>query len=117
MSVVSKRREVRRGCHVVEVPLANDLEPAIVETADFDHLVRLGFSDQWTMNFDGAGTHGIVRVADSDSSGGLLTVARLITFAGRGQTVKYLDGNPHNLRRPNLYLFAGRAGGREREAY
>lgn len=98
------------GEAVVLVPLANHPEPAKLLQADFNRLMELGYSDQWTYNPAGTG-HPYVRCSNSRVAGANETVARVILEPGRGHVVRYRDGNRLNLRFENLYVHRGPAKG------
>jgi hypothetical protein len=105
-------RKDRAVSRLVYVPLANG-QSAVLEAETFDNLRSLGLTDQWTASSNGYG-QSYVRCKGPGSSSGSVTVARLITMAGRGQVVRYRDGDRTNLRRSNLYLSNGRARDRDR---
>ncbi len=98
------------GNAIVLVPLANHASPAKLFADDFDRLMTDGYSDQWTLN-TAKGGYSYVRVANSQVAGCLESVARLVTNAGRGQVVRYRDGNRLNLRQDNLIARNGYAKG------
>lgn len=56
-----------------------------------------------------AASVGYVRAASNNAKGHCVGVARLIVGAGRGQVVKYEDGDTTNLRRENLWVGRGAA--------
>lgn len=74
---------------------------------DFDFLVRLGLSPNWTRytskNF-------YVTAAARNTPSHRVLVARVLLDAGEGHVVRYADGNPMNLRRENLRLVASAKG-------
>lgn len=67
---------------------------------DWDFLIKLGTPGNWTS----IGQSGHVGVSSNRASGNKLSVARILKNAGPGETVKFGDGNPHNLRSENLTL-------------
>ena len=92
----------------VAVPLANSIEPAILDTADYQKLQRDGFGSGWTFNSNGHG-QAYVRASAPKMPGTLVSIARLIKGAKAGEVVGYHDDNRRNLRRHNLYIKAGKA--------
>lgn len=111
------RREPHRttaadGSPVVEVPLASGRGAAVLDAEDFDLLVEKGVSPNMYINWNGARGNFCVR-ACAPWAGNLVSPARVIMAAGRGEAVRYRDHDPRNLRRSNLYLDSGRAFGRE----
>ena len=89
-------------CRVcVRVPLANGAGCAELYEEDYEALMTQGISHKWSLNFNGSGRRGYVKVCTSNN---VRTVARLIMKAPAGRAVSYLDGNPLNLRRDNLIL-------------
>ncbi len=72
---------------------------AIIEEIYFDALISMGVSSNWNT------TNGNVIAKGINSRN--VSIARIITGAIAGQRVKYLDGNPLNLRRENLSLIDG----------
>ena len=102
---------------ITRVPLANHPAPAVVDTADFEALLALGFSDQWHFGFREEGRRGYVylnRWEPSRRQAVELSPARLIMMPRSGQIVRYRDKDLLNLRRSNLYLASGQSYGRER---
>jgi hypothetical protein len=76
--------------------------------ADWQEWCRLRLPTRWTLNAAGNG-HAYVRAARTRATGHLFTPARVLLEAGRGQIVRYRDGDTTNLRRDNLYLASGAA--------
>jgi hypothetical protein len=97
----------RDGTPIAKVTLAGG-EVAVIDGPDFDQLMRLGVSPNWTLNQAGTG-HAYVRAYAPRRRGSLVTIARLLMRPGRNQRVQYADGDPLNLRRSNLFL--GHQGG------
>lgn len=94
------------GARTVHVPLANNERCAVLDEEDFIWLIANGLTGNWTFNNASPG-FSYVR-APCAKTGNIVTVARLIIGAGRGQAVKYRDGDRMNLRRANLYLSAAK---------
>lgn len=91
------------GTEIALVPIGKrEGRAAEIHAADLQELDRQGVSRCWY--FKTASGRGYVNAHDPDHLGGNRTIARLITGAGRGQSVKYRDGNRLNLRRSNLCL-------------
>ena len=61
------------------------------------------------MSMDGARKYGYLTWSDMTAPGEAATLARALTNAGRGQRVRYRDGDVINLRLSNLYLTKGAA--------
>lgn len=96
----------RDGRAIVLVPLANHAQPARLFAEDFDRLMEGGVGHLWTLNSNGQGNW-YVRACSSTVFDNIVTVARLIADAGRGQCVRYADGNRLNLRADNLSIDRG----------
>lgn len=96
------------GVEVAHVPLA-DGQTATLDKADHDAMRAAGWSDRWCLVSDGGPHLAYVRVAQNNATGNLVTVARIIMEAGRGQVVRYRDRDRTNLRRANLYVAQGAA--------
>ncbi|TNC93813.1 MAG: hypothetical protein FD119_3732 [Stygiobacter sp.] len=105
----------RDGRDIVLVPLANHDHPAKLLKEDFERITSKGVGTFWTFNAVGQG-YAYVRCPNPDrplSPGrSLLTVARVITGAGRGRRVQYRDGDRLNLRSDNLTTSSGYAKGK-----
>jgi hypothetical protein len=95
------------GRPIAVIPLANG-GTAKMLAADWQEWNRLGLPTRWTLNPTGNG-HAYVRAARTRATGCLFTPARVLLEAGRGQIVRYRDGDTSNLRRDNLYLASGPA--------
>jgi hypothetical protein len=109
MNYISTRSAGRAA---VRVELTNAPgQQAVVDADDFAALVAQGYSRSWYVNRSGTGQT-YVRLSSRKWLGNNETVARLIVGAGKGQVVKYRDGDPLNLRRRNLVLKRGRAKGK-----
>ena len=89
---------------VVQVKLGVNESKGMAELyqEDVDFLIRLGLSMTW-----GRLDRGYVTAPASRAKGGRIGVARVLLDAKPGENIKYLDGNPLNLRRENLRLMAG----------
>lgn len=98
------------GQQLVHVALANTDQRATLYTEDYRRLSVAGFSQHWQHAKDGRGnaypTLGAYNPKGVDC---LVSVARLIIQAKAGQSVRYADGNPLNLRTENLKLMKGTA--------
>ena len=66
---------------------------------DYNFVRRLGLSGNWTKLLN----NHVIATAPK-ASGNHVLVARVLLDAKAGQSVRYLDGNPLNLRRENLQL-------------
>ena len=87
---------------IVLVPLARGGTAKLLASG-YDHLRGRGLSECWTSNSNGR-SNSYVRASQAGATGGLITVARAVAGAGRGQCVRYRDGNRLNLRNDNLYF-------------
>ena len=77
---------------IIEVPLTNLDKSVTLFEADWNLLLRLGLDPRFRFSLGHVVQRGV----------GRLSVARLISNAGAGEKVQYLDSNPFNLRRTNL---------------
>ncbi|MFA9479225.1 hypothetical protein ACERK3_13115 [Phycisphaerales bacterium AB-hyl4] len=92
------------GAKVMKVPLSDGIHEAKLWPQDYRRLAAMNMTTGWCYNAAGPG-HQYVRIADSQQRfgpGELVTAARIIVDAGKGERVKYRDGNRLNLRRENL---------------
>lgn len=100
---MSDKDKCSEGGKLILVPLGRDTKAyAMIERGDYAFLVRLGLSPNWNLSAKGYPTAGATR-----ATGGRVSVARVLMDAGPGQTVRYRDSNPRNLRRENLELVKG----------
>jgi hypothetical protein len=83
---------------LVIVPLSNSNAKVKLHEKDYDYLDSLGVGLPWKL------FQGYVAVRNNNKD---ISIARLITAAGKGQTVTYADGNPLNLTRANLVIKGG----------
>lgn len=99
------------GQQLVHVALANTDQRATLYAEDYQRWLAAGFSPYWSLCDVG---YGIQYVLASARTAGnkhrSLTVARWIADAGKGQRVRYADGDRLNLRRENLVFEQGPAG-------
>lgn len=102
------------GQQLVRIALATTDQRATLYAEDFQRLTAAGFSSCWSLADVGYGVRYVlvcVRTLTPGRKGRRsLTVARLVAEAGKGQRVRYADGDRLNLRRENLVLEQGRAG-------
>lgn len=88
---------------VARVPLGRNASlHAEIYRDDFDFLVKLGLSPNWSSYKNVTGNYVTASAVDTPSKHVL--VARVLMDAGAGQVVRYADGNPLNMRRENLRL-------------
>jgi hypothetical protein len=81
----------------VHVPLGRDGEnEAVLDLDDYNDLVALKVYPNWQLRGGQVGARGPFGLE--------ILVARVLTDAGAGQRVVFLDGNPLNLRRSNIGL-------------
>lgn len=87
------------GKSLVHVPLSRRGEQeAVIEQDDYQRLISAGVSPNW---------HTVGGSVTARTPKGQRLLGRIILGAEEGQTVRYQDGNPLNLRRDNLYLRYG----------
>lgn len=100
---------IQEGARVVaRVSLGRDpVLKAEIWKDDLDFLIRLGVSSNWTAAVSG-GQYYVRANARNNPPSNKVLVARALLDAGPGQIVKYVDGNPLNLRRENLRLVANK---------
>lgn len=86
---------------VIAIPLGPNGSKGVahIERDDWMFLLKLGLSPNWYLSPSGHPT-----VAAHRAKGGRVTVSRVLLDAGPRQTVRFVDGNPRNLRRENLQL-------------
>lgn len=86
------------GSAIVKVSLINqDAKEAILNEEDFNLLISMGVSPCWLL------TSNLVLAR------GRISIARLIVDAKPREKIKYIDGDPCNLRRSNLFVTVGSA--------
>lgn len=95
--------------HVVQVPLDHNEKPATIYEDDFKLLMDMGVSPRWSYN---ASTMGHVKVSCNNK---LLSIARILVDAGKGQKVQFLNGDRTDLRRDNLVVASGAGNQRDRD--
>lgn len=76
---------------------------------DYDFLVKLGLSPNWS-SYRVGGNGYYVTASASDTPSHRVLVARVLMDANAGEIVRYVDGNPLNLRRENLRLVSHKRG-------
>lgn len=88
------------GLRAALVPLgrASSKGVAIIEEEDLALLQELGLSLAWNRN----PTTGVVVAPAGAASGNRVQVARVLLDLGPGENVRYLSGDPTDLRRSNL---------------
>jgi len=84
---------------------------AVIYTDDLTMLENLGLSLVWNRN----SLSGTVFAPAAKASGGNVQVARVLLDLGEGQIVRYLNGDPTDLRRENLSVVDGNAVRRDRD--
>lgn len=98
------------GQQLVHVALANTDQRATLYAEDYQRWIGAGFSRHWSLNDNGNGSAYVK--ADGRRADGRKTklrVARLIAGAGKGEHVRFADGNTLNLRAGNLRIQRARA--------
>jgi hypothetical protein len=93
------------GRKIVTVPLSNSKSEVKLWETDFNELMRLGGGPPWRL------IQGTVYVRNKNR---LISIARLIVDADKGQQVSLLDGDARNLLRSNLVRIAGNSRYRAR---
>lgn len=110
------RDEHGRNC--LRVPLdKHGRNHALVAAADYERVQRSGARGSWLLNECGGG-RSYVRVSAPRRRGGLslLMPARIIVGAGPKTVVRYVNGNPLDLRPENLSWHRGWAKRCDEEA-
>lgn len=98
------------GQQLVHIALANTDQRATLYVEDYQRLMDAGFSPNWQHAADGQGNaYATLSAYNPQGVDCLVPVARLIAGAEAGQTVRYADRNPLNLRIENLKLMRGTA--------
>lgn len=87
------------GQPIAIVPLANG-RTAMIDRGNWEALLCAGLTPHWTCNDNGTGC-AYVRAHGRDNT---VTIARVITGAGRGRIVRHRNGDRTDLRRSNLYV-------------
>ena len=98
------------GQQLVHVALANTDQRATLYAEDYQRLISAGFSRHWSFNDNGNGSAYVKangRRADGRQT--KVRIARLIAGAGKGEHVRFADGNTRNLRADNLRIQRARA--------
>ena len=100
---------LQEGARVVaRVSLGRDpVLKAEILKEDLDFLIKLGVSSNWTALKVNGQCYVSANASNNPPSNKVL-VSRALLDAGPGQIVKYVDGNPLNLRRENLRLVSGK---------
>jgi hypothetical protein len=83
---------------VYSVPLSNSLQRVTIFKDDYDYLTEIGCGVPWQFHL------GYVAVRNDCK---LVSIGRVLASAGEGQKVSYIDHNPFNLRKDNLFLRPG----------
>lgn len=84
---------------------------AVISADDLAMLEDLGLSLVWNRN----ALNGCVFAPAARASGGNVQVARVLLDLGEGQMVRYLNGDPTDLRWDNLAIVEGNAVRRDRD--
>ena len=80
---------------------------AMIDRDDYERFNRDGLSMNWYTTTDRHGNHYVH--AHNPQLGNIVTVARLIMRAGRGEVISYYNGNRFDLRKANLRRGEGAA--------
>lgn len=98
------------GQRLAHVALARTDQRATMYAEDLAQVLAAGWSPHWSLaNTGGRFRYVLVYARNPKGRGRSLTVARLIAGVGKGQLVKYADGDRLNLRRENLLVQKGTA--------
>lgn len=102
---MSNRREIEYatdldGTALVVVPVGTQEATCKIERTDYDFLIKNGLSPHWGVSNG--------KYVSAIKDGSREYVARLMCVASDGQSIRYKDGNPFNLRRSNLQLMEKR---------
>ena len=93
------------GTPIVSVPLINSKQIAILNQSDYQELISIGVDPRWKL----------ARSQVFERGRTLVSIARLIANAKKGEKVQYKDGNQLNLRRKNLVISIGAGKHTERD--
>ena len=106
------------GEAIVIVTLSNG-EKAKLFAEDYERLVEMGISPNWTANGNGNGQFYVrTKLTDALGWGNNAMVSRLIAPpTTRGLVLRHRDGNRLNLRRDNLEIVERRSRAKAREAH
>lgn len=90
------------GKDLAIVPLGpNQHKVAMIYKEDYEFLMKLGVSQAWnTLNKGGY----VYAASHERGKATPVMIGRILLNAKKGQHVKYLDGDPSNLRRENMRL-------------
>jgi len=100
---------------IIEIPLNNSPEPALIDREGLERVKAAGFPGAWFMAGDGRG-YNYVTTTKAGMVGSNFTVSRIAAGALPGQIVKYRNGNRHDLRATNLYIVKGASKARQAKA-
>jgi len=96
------------GQRLAHVAMANTGQRATLYADDLDRLLAAGFSAHWHWCKTNPRFRYVLASARTPAGEQRsITIARLIAGAGKGQVVKYIDGDRANLRRDNLRIARG----------
>jgi hypothetical protein len=98
------------GRRIAHVSLSGTQDRCKLLAEDLERILSEGYSPWWSSTSTG-GRHRyvLVKAANPRKRERSLTVARLVMEAGKGQVVKYADGDRLNLLPENLLVRKGRA--------
>jgi hypothetical protein len=105
MRTVKVRHYSLDGLKLVDITL-RDGEVCTLEQADFEELLKSGTPAAWKMFLNN------VAVSLNKKN---VQIARLLLDPDTGRSIRYLDGNPLNLRKDNLIVTNGRSRFRDRK--
>lgn len=88
------------GTALVRVPVGTQDATCTIERADYDFLIKNGLSPHWGVSNG--------KYVSAIKNGKREYVARLMCMTSGGQSIRYKDGNPFNLRRSNLQVMEKR---------
>ena len=103
--------DLASGETVFRVPLSNRAGLHATVCQDGLDIIQSKDIRSLFMSTDGSGQYAYVSFYDPWSAGEMATLARLLVGAGRGQRVRYRDGDRTNLRLSNLRIERGAAKG------
>lgn len=87
---------------------------ATILTEDFDRLISQGISSTWFLSGDGKGRYYVAAYHyRSKTTGGRISVARLLLGLGESETVAYVTRDRLDLRPENIVRASGYAKGKE----
>ena len=98
-----------RGNQLAHVAVNGTRDRAVLHADDLARILDEGWSPHWSLQNTGCHRYVLVWAHGPKGKPRTLTVARLVANAGKGEIVRYADGDRLNLRRDNLLVRKGTA--------